>query len=463
MNENTPTIRRYVARFTLEAVTPFLVGSSSDGLWDSVWVADANGLPVIPGSSLAGVLRMRFAHLVEGKRVDDLFGAVGGHGSRLSVSWAAIHGADGRPVTGLAEPSALESDPVLTFALRGVLRDHVRLNHRGAVDGDGKFDELIVAAGHRFTAEIELTGNAQDAANWDSLLGIVWSGLQIGGKTRRGFGSFRCIALHQAVFDLTGAAGLAAYAAHPVDLAMDSGALAAWHPGIHSSNGLCDVATLTLTPKGLWMFGAGDADDEADMTAKSESRVIWETDGGRVGPPCPVLAGSAIKGALAHRAIFHANAAQLRSAGKGAAKLREEMIAQQDKRGAGSIAEELFGRVADGEEGVPGKIGIDDVYVDSSPTSVLLSHVSVDRFTGGARPGFLFAEKPLGEPDTPITIRIRVAPGLSKTAREALDAALADLIGGRLALGGGTGRGHGVFSGSIAWSIATVRERNHAA
>ena len=55
---------RYVARPTIEFTTPFLVGAGEEDFFsDAVFVADANGLPAIPGSSIAGVLRHEFKRL----------------------------------------------------------------------------------------------------------------------------------------------------------------------------------------------------------------------------------------------------------------------------------------------------------------------------------------------------------------------------------------------------------------
>ena len=47
----------HVARFVLEARTALSVGSGgADGVYDHPIARDANGLPTIPGTSLAGVL-----------------------------------------------------------------------------------------------------------------------------------------------------------------------------------------------------------------------------------------------------------------------------------------------------------------------------------------------------------------------------------------------------------------------
>jgi len=60
---------RYLARLTIEFETAFIIGGGQDDLlFDDVFVADANGLPTLPGSSLAGVLRHAWADAGYGER-----------------------------------------------------------------------------------------------------------------------------------------------------------------------------------------------------------------------------------------------------------------------------------------------------------------------------------------------------------------------------------------------------------
>jgi len=421
---------RFAARITLEAATPFLVGRASRDLWDAVWVADANGLPTLPGSSLAGVLRSAMRGRLPASTVDSLFGSAGerGHGSRLSVSWAALHDQSGRPVTGTISPEAAQADPVLRHALQGLVRDHVRLTHIGTAQRTGKFDEAVVGPGHRFTFELELAGSQADEPSWTAILAWFGSGeVTVGGKTRRGLGSFRSVAVRQGVFDLSTADGCDAWARHPTDLGGDSPALRRWDNGPSGDPSNMMTATLCLAPVGLWLFGKGEPEDtEADIGPKSETAIAWDADGrGSVGPSQPLLAGSSIKGALAHRAAFHANAQRLLAAREGAEReaLRREILREANNRSANPVARELFGSVrgTDGS-GEAGRVRIADVYLAQTPARTVLPHVSVDRFTAGARNGFLFKEETFGA--TAVEIVARVDRRIGKAAREALHLAL---------------------------------------
>ncbi|MEZ4475693.1 MAG: RAMP superfamily CRISPR-associated protein, partial [bacterium] len=171
---------RHLLRVVIELASPLSIGTGDDTLDAANAVArDANDLPTIPGTSLAGVLRAAW-----GGEADALFGyqrrkvrtgrndeaPAEAQRSRLRVSWGSVHGQDDRPVQGLVPPASIEADPVLAAARGVVRRDHVRLNHRGVADGRGKHDRASVMAGHRFSFELEVMSD--DPAD-DTLAKVV--------------------------------------------------------------------------------------------------------------------------------------------------------------------------------------------------------------------------------------------------------------------------------------------------
>ena len=49
---------RYLARVIIEATTPLAIGSGEKNMiTDQIILSDVNGLPYIPGTSLAGIIR----------------------------------------------------------------------------------------------------------------------------------------------------------------------------------------------------------------------------------------------------------------------------------------------------------------------------------------------------------------------------------------------------------------------
>ena len=463
---------RYIARIVIEFKTPFLVAGGRCGMEaDAAFVADANGLPTIPGSSIAGALRDAFSKTTVGKEktpdgiknVDDLFGfqlGASGNGSRLTVSWACIHDSRNVPVEGLIPETYIESDPVLKLARLAVPRPHVKINDKGGPEDKGLFHEIHVAAGNRFTFELMLEGSDKDDTIWETLLNLVRS-IRLGGKTRRGYGSFSAT-IHQAAYDLTTPAGFEAFCKHPVSF---RGSHALQHlPKQEGQKGASHyaTATLALVPEGFWMIGGG-VDPEADMSPMKEMYVSWPNDIGTVSERF-VIPGSSVKGVLAHRVAFHYNALS----GKVVRYNNEtgKWEKPQDENGASPIGEsneavrQLFGECLDhgvkGEQkGRRGRVMIDDCYLPAEPVRKILNHVSIDRYTAGSRDGMLFNERPFYKGEVPaLEITFDTSEEIDKKVRVALERALDDLVSGRLAIGSGTGRGNGFFGegSKVEWN-----------
>ena len=94
--------KRYIARIVIEAATPLAVGTGEKSvLTDALVASDINGLPFIPGSSIAGVLRHSIG---DDNDKDSIFGfqqGDKGHGSRIIFTDAVLLDADGTAQDGL--------------------------------------------------------------------------------------------------------------------------------------------------------------------------------------------------------------------------------------------------------------------------------------------------------------------------------------------------------------------------
>ncbi len=456
MSKQSANPLRYVARATIEFETAFIIGGGVDDLFfDSVFVSDANGLPTLPGSSLAGVLRHAWADAGHGDG-NDLFGYQNGsegHGSRLSASWGILHDSANRPVEGIITDRQRLDDSILTEARLTTARDHVRISHKGVAEQGGKFDEQSVTAGHRFSFELLLEGTSGDERSWSRLLGLLRSdAIRIGGKSRRGYGQFRVIALNGRSFDLNNRNDFNAFRALPVSLVETT--LPDLLPSLKSVDSGVVTATLGLKPEAFWMIGGG-FDGEVDMAPLKANRIVWKEGKGEVQNNKVLLPGSSVKGALAHRIAFHYNRLSELFAGPD--------VVVGDHTGENNRAvRELFGycKESDKSEGRRGRVLISDLFVDKPGEQKILNHVSIDRFTGGARvlEGALFDEKPYYRGDGFIlNVTVTEAEQIKeKKVRQALQAALLDLAGGRLALGAGAGRGNGYFRADIGvkWNPA---------
>jgi CRISPR/Cas system CSM-associated protein Csm3 (group 7 of RAMP superfamily) len=459
-----------LARVTIEATSPLTVGTGGGtDLVDSVCVQDANGLPAVPGSSLAGLLRHALPGGPEGSDANELFGYQlenDGARSRASVSWAQVHGRDGRPRPFLAleAPADREDRAFLEFLVEGVHRDHVALNGRGAADGRKKFDEVLVPRGARFTFELRVDGDddRDPGPDLELLLGALASaGFRVGGRTRRGYGAIRLVAAPRRVFDLRRAEDRDAWARLPRALHEH------FVPELLATTALPEpnvpagyrAAKVVLTAQDYWLFGGGlptrpaqrrpgERGKAADALPKTERVIIWRDGVARVVPASEapnLVPATSVKGALRHRTLYHACALAGAWADTGADPPVEVRAA----------VEWLFGRehTNSDERGEPGRVLIEDVHLSATggdgPRDGWFDHVSLDRFTGGPMDGMLFSEAPLHGKGFSLRIVVDAREVPPRYAREALRRTLDDLTSTRLALGAASNRGHGFFQGEV--------------
>lgn len=442
----TPWQKFQLAYVTIELETAFLIGAGeSDHLFDSVFVTDANGYPSIPGESLAGVLR----HAL-GEKAEALFGYQRrdeGEASRIRFSFAHCHGQDDRPVAFRSSPV---QDPVLSALAAGVGRDHVRIGKHGAAEQRGKFDELVVPAGARFTFEICLSGESQ--VGLEELVGLLAGpDLYIGGKTRRGLGRFKVVRVCSASFDLAQKEDLQKLGRLPVALERAVVSPETKPMVLPKPFQRPDTyhAVLKLKPIGTWMVGGGiptgrepqrEKDGPWDRVPLSERKVVWTRQGERergtviADQDAPyLLPGSSVKGSLRHRTAFHLR------------RLQQIWTDQEVPQEA-----ELFGDIRGKQEGRPGCVFISDLFVAATTPLEGFQHVSLDRFTQAPMDHLLYDELALGSCQLEVQVSIQIQPtDANRVSRQALQAALTDLAEGRLALG--AGRGHGRFIGSVEW------------
>lgn len=303
---------RYLARIIVEAETPIAVGSGEKGLnTDRLVAKDANGLPYISGTGLTGVLRHSFG---DEKWVNEIFGFGGdnGTGSRLIISSAFLLGEDGFTVMdGLRNLNL--NNGFYSYFTRLPERDHVRINHKGAAENHGKFDEEVVHKGIRFVFEMEFVADDsdEDTQNWKNLLSAINSpAYRIGAGTRKGFGKLKIVPeLTKVVsWNLKNEHDLKTYLLKSGSLNDD---ISSWQqPQLNSSaelNGWKEYS-LKIQAKDFFTFSAGIGDDEADNTPKKERYFEWSSGKPKLTEKeFTLIPATSAKGALAHRVAYHYN------------------------------------------------------------------------------------------------------------------------------------------------------------
>lgn len=433
---------RFLARVVLEAKTPLAIGSGKEDIFTDALVAtDVNGLPYIPGTSIAGVLRS----MIGDKQTEPFFGfkgikGKGGKGSKVIFTEAKILNSQGEIVDGL-KLDAFE-DSLLTNYKELPIRQHVRMNSKGTGEDKGKFDEQVVFAGTRFCFEIEfLSEDDADEANFKAILSCINKNtFRLGSGSRSGFGEIEVVEIKTLILNLSNATDLQAYLEKSSDLSKD---FAQWKDNDKESVADENWTTyeITLKPNDFFNFSSGFGDEEADSVPVVARKVEWANGEGKLSEPKTLIPASSVKGALAHRVAFHYNKLKKCYAGgtgNNAPKVGGENFAVRA----------LFG-YSDSKTQERGNMLFSDIIKEKRFEEKIINHVSIDRFTGGGIDGALFSEKATYAKGEEIKFTVLLNKCVTDTdVIVAWENTLNDLCHSMLPLGGAVNKGYGMFTGN---------------
>lgn len=442
---------RFMARIIIEAKTPLNIGSGNKGIKsDSLVLRDINGLPFIPGTTIAGLLR----HTL-GEDEEKYMGSQK-MGSPLIITEAKMLDCDGTVLDGIIPQTKLNS-PFLVNFRQLPIRQHAKIGHRGATQKGGKFDEEIVLKGTRFCFEMEMLSDKDDDTKFKELINTLNSDtFRIGSGSRSGFGEIEVVdsQCQYKKIDLTDKDQRTWYLQKSSALGEDWQGTEIIRLEKPSTNDWTSY-TLQLKPVDFMLFGSGFGNDKADMTFVRETFIDWSKRPAQAKERERVvlIPASSVKGALSHRLAFHYN------------KLKEKFADTltdgetiEDFVGKNNAAvKALFG--SEGEKDTQGKIRnkqrgnvlMSDIIQEADIASKILNHVSVDRFTGGAIDGALFSEETLYVKGMVFELKLLVNNTAfeNEDVKTAFEHTLKDLCSGLLPLGGGVNRGNGCFEGTI--------------
>lgn len=449
--ETTDYIYRNIAQITLEAATPILVGTGcGDLITDALAVKDINGLPYLPATSIAGVLR----HSLQLNEEEDrkFFGfqdKKGGQGSLVIFTDGVMVGQEGKAMDGL-QASIDWKDPFYEAYQNLPVRQHVRIGDKGVTEDTGKFDNEVVYQGTRFVFEIEMITTSACQEVFEKVVNQLYDEtLRLGSNTRSGYGKVKVVDCKSAYLDLTKPEDLEAYLSKPASLNKE---WSRWEA--YTASKTKDYKEqwiqyrLELKPVDFFMIGSGLGDNDADNTPMTEHIIKWDADD----KPClskkplVLIPGSSIKGALAHRTAYRYNKLMKRYIGNSEAKTGTENEA----------VAAIFGQKTDDNKFTRGYMLIDDI-IHGEMKSKLFFHNKIDAFTGGTIDGALFQEKAVqgrDRDDCHYTLELYINTDAFKddsngNVRKAFEQSLQDLCHGMLPLGGATARGYGMFEGKL--------------
>lgn len=483
----------WIGRCVIECISPLSIGSGGSDDWDdAMLVTDHDGVPVIPGSSLAGALRAAYQSTYGCDETDAVFGHIKGkhnvqHQSSLveiGFGWLAGQSGSPRP-PGSTEPLR---DPLLVNAQQTYKRNHVRLSDLGVVDGTGLHDANYLPLGHRFHFELRLRGDDESLTKTRAhrLISLLNSpAVTLGSGWGVGQGQFKLMSVHERLFDLSKQQELSEFGQHPADISQQSEVLTLLPPDKLSGDLKSTPAVISWTLKskfaGAWLVAGGDPIDTdirhfhsgespskrvAQIIPWREGRVVWGEQKGRYEEfPKALIPGSSIRGALRHRVAYHLNRIYKVFADKQLCETEGALTPPEYRAKLAQIAQnsgqpdpplwELFGGLeTDTNTGKAGRLVVEDVWPRNTKHG-FQDHVTIDRLSGGAYRGHLFDESIMWGGEVEIKLHIEdPQQQVPPKVRLALGRALDDLAKGHLALGGGTGRGHGHLSPSedAEWS-----------
>lgn len=395
--------KRYL-RMNIQLISSLSIGSGENGNTDHDILVNANGIPYIPGSAVAGVTRHAImeAGLLNEAEDRDAFGNV------------VI-----RRDAGAASQDDQQESRIITYDVPltsqdgqfyVTTRDMVALDEYKTARTGAKFDMEVLEPGTTGTVVIEENVDQVTEKDPLQLIAQVWNSgkIRFGAKTTRGYGAVKATDYYVADFDLSDPTEVRRWLSFsPFD--STSAAWQRWEDvGIVQTGEtrlqlrLELVGGISIRKYTTDVYPQGPAPDYAQMVYH---------DG------LPVIPGTSWAGAFRH--------ATERLAGK-------------------PLAARYFGHVS-GEDKSKADIYFSESVIEGGCDKEF-SRSAINRFTGGSADKALYTERAHYGGETLLTITLRENGAQDKALfLNALAAAVVDLHEGILAVGGETSIGRGLF------------------
>jgi CRISPR/Cas system CSM-associated protein Csm3 (group 7 of RAMP superfamily) len=425
-----------VGKLVLETPT-YLGNGDSEGLTDMPLLLDAlDGRALLTGSTIAGALRSYLSVYTEGYATrqadsisrnaeismsDLLFGMLIKNKSSIESheSYLKVHDSLGeRPTTELRDGVSISPET------------------RTALD-QRKYDLELLPAGTQFRLEFELVLTEKYREMLLEAMAIALSGLErgeisIGGRKRRGYG--RCLVdcweVRRYRMDKPG--HLLAWLGDGEGMKFSGSRIAQLlevEPQSDRRGYFKLMATFRLDGS-LLIRSVANSEDNPDVEHLKSLRKVMGHD-----QHVPVLSGTSLAGTLRARAL--------------------RITRTVAPRKSDDLVDSLFGSRADQDRS--DQLNASRLWVEEAviqhPVDLVQSRIKIDRFTGGAYPGALFAEQPVfSGPDTLLDVNLTIQEPRDHEIGLLL-LLLKDLWLGDLPLGGEVSVGRGRLRGISATLI----------
>jgi CRISPR/Cas system CSM-associated protein Csm3 (group 7 of RAMP superfamily) len=412
-------VKKIYYRLELTQCSPLRIGNGDNEETDSDLMLDSRGLPFIPGTSLAGVLRDRAVKLFGEKTVKTVFGYIDKNDGSGKESGKLISSRL------IVNDAVLEDDAKVHISTR----DGVGLDEWGMAKNGAKYDFQVVETetDAKYVAVLELTSES-DAENSDTkmindlLLNVQEEGISLGARTTRGYGLMKVI-VNKREFDFPASdevfdkwLNFDAFSKNGFD-----GAVAL----VKSEVAVNDVKK-TYIDVGIKVEGSfavrvntSRVGDKDDVAVPDSVPLMTISDN-----PKPVIPGTAWAGAFRHHMK----------------RIVRESKMKETKKIYGEI-DRLFG--IDKDKNIRSSIVFAETIIDGG-AELLVTRNAVERFTAAPRNSALFTSKVWQGGKG--TLKITLEGEVSQTLKKLLSLALYDLDAGFLTVGGEAGVGRGIMS-----------------
>ena len=464
-------VKKYY-RIEFQLISPLAVGSGENKMTDKDIVRDSSGQPYIPGSTLAGIYR----NLFNSETAKEYFGR---ELTEKEIEQSSIEGKNM-----LTDSRIIVYDAHIKFGDEKMnkitKRDMVALDdYKTAVTG-AKFDFEILEPGVKFVTYIEQNielpkKNSEDEESAEELKRVenkkieedqfvineiadAWmkGKIVIGAKTGRGYGRTKGSARRSVMYDLTDHVRMEKWL--DFDMYADEWEADKTDARCHETSisdlkasgekndkmlrMLAEEKTCTIILElrqqgGISIRQYSTETGEADYQQLTSQALPDQADERKedVNKGVPVIPGTSWAGA------FRAQMGKL----------------DPEFKKEGRLAEEFFGKAKNNSkdksaEGSKTRIGFSESRITKGRW-VNYTRNTIDRFTGGTIDGALYSEKTYYNGETELTITCdfskRGKDAVSRKNRKrfakAMAAAILDLDGGYMAVGGLTAVGRGLF------------------
>ena len=439
-------IKKHYLKITFQLDSPLCIGSGRNDITDQDILRDARGIPYIPGSAVAGVLREACQGIMDDKAWKYYFGYSSTNTENKVKSDDDIIESQiiFYDATLVGDNKDKDGNPKYRISQR----DGVALNEYKSAKKQAKFDREILEGDCKFQTFIEISEEQSDInekVKADEVLtniAKIWkeTDIRFGAKTTRGYGKICNVEIIGKNFDFTLKDEISSW------LDFDIFEENSWKNAIlykdmlntlmkDSIWALKDNNRLSLELRlegglSIRRYSTECSDEESSPDQEQLTTIKFDKNGSE---EVAVIPGTTWAGAIGHR--------------------MEELIdcskVKEVERGKGDIQKYYYFGTVNSKVKEKSLIYFSESKLTGGQFKKM-SRNAIDRFLGSTAEGALFTEKIYIGGETTLDISFgdpyNTAVSYSDDFIKALAATLTDLHEGYLAVGGATSVGRGIFS-----------------